>query len=89
MIVNRFDKVGYITPEDEWLRNELKEWAEKILFSGRLCELDNYPIEKVRQSWKIHQSGENNMRWHLWPYLSLAIWLEMVENNSFAQKITV
>ena len=79
----RFDKVGYATPESQWLRGPLRDWAESILFGDTLRELACYPILEVRRYWEGHQSGKHDNRWKLWPWLSLSIWLTMIQNGSF------
>jgi len=83
-VANRFDKVGYITPESQWLRGPLKGWAEELLFGKKLRELEFYPELEVRLCWEEHQSGKRDNRWRIWPWLSLSVWLSMIEDGSFS-----
>ncbi len=81
----RRDKVGYITPEDEWLRGPLRSWAQRVLFGPRLRELPGYPLRRVRRQWEQHQSGRKSMSKALWPWLSLHEWLALIETGAFTQ----
>jgi asparagine synthase (glutamine-hydrolysing) len=83
-VINRFDKVGYITPETQWLRGPLKEWAQDILFGKKLREVRSYPEVEVRLYWQEHQSGKGDYRWRIWPWISLSVWLSMIEDGSFS-----
>jgi asparagine synthase (glutamine-hydrolysing) len=83
-VINRFDKVGYITPESQWLRGPLKDWAESLLFEKRLRDLEFYPEPEVRLYWEEHQSGKRNHHWRIWPWISLSVWLSMIEDGSFS-----
>jgi len=79
----RFDKVGYITPEAQWLRGPLKDWAQNILFGKILNGLKGYRSSEIQYYWKKHQSGKHGYCLKLWPWISLAIWLEMIEKGYF------
>jgi asparagine synthase (glutamine-hydrolysing) len=81
----RADKVGFLTPEDEWLRGPLRDWAQRILFGRRLAELPGYPAARVSRAWSAHQSRRRNCRQELWPWLSLHEWLVMIKTGAFAQ----
>jgi asparagine synthase (glutamine-hydrolysing) len=83
-VINRFDKVGYITPESQWLRGPLKDWAKDKLFGKGLRELESYPEIEVRLYWEEHQSGRRDNRWRIWPWVSLSVWLSMIEDGSFS-----
>ena len=83
-VINRFDKVGYITPESKWLRGPLKDWAQGKLFGKRLRELESYPELEVRLYWEEHQAGKRDNRWRIWPWISLSVWLSMIEDGSFS-----
>jgi asparagine synthase (glutamine-hydrolysing) len=83
-VVNRFDKVGYITPESQWLRGPLKGWAEDMLFGRNLQRLEGYPKLEMRLYWDEHQSGKRDNRWKIWPWISLSVWLSMINDGSFS-----
>jgi asparagine synthase (glutamine-hydrolysing) len=82
-VIYRFDKVGYITPESQWLRGPLKSWAKGQLFGRTLREVESYPETEVRLYWEEHQSGKRDNRWRIWPWLSLSVWLSMIEDGTF------
>jgi len=83
-VIHRFDKVGYITPESQWLRGPLKEWAEGLLFGQTLRQMESYPELEVRLYWEEHQSGKRDNRWRIWPWISLSVWLSMIEDGTFS-----
>ncbi len=81
VVRRRTDKVGFITPEDEWLRGPLRSWAEGVLLGSRLRQLPGYPLERVKRQWHAHQSGRRHLRGQLWPWLSLHQWLDMTDRG--------
>lgn len=83
IVRRRADKVGFATPEDEWLRGDLRTWAEGILFGRRLSGLEGYPLDKIRKQWQRHQSRRANLRAAFWPWISLHEWLSMLEAGRF------
>jgi asparagine synthase (glutamine-hydrolysing) len=83
-VATRFDKVGYITPESQWLRGPLRGWAESMLFGRNLRELEFYPELELRLYWDEHQSGKRDNRWRIWPWISLSVWLSMIGDGSFS-----
>ncbi len=73
----RADKVGYAAPLDLWLRGELKDWAYDVLFSPSLRDVPGFDADAVRKMWVSHQSGQANLSWALWRWISLGEWLAM------------
>ena len=67
-------KTGFGLPIGEWLRGPLRPWAEALLDSGRLRELDLVREDAVRAVWKQHLSGEINAQSLIWPILMLVEW---------------
>jgi asparagine synthase (glutamine-hydrolysing) len=85
VVRRRADKVGFITPEDEWLRGPLRSWAEGVLFGARLRQLPGFPLQRVKRQWQAHQSRRRHLRSALWPWLSLHEWLAMIDRGALAR----
>lgn len=70
-------KMGFTMPLGDWLRNDLREWAEALLDARRLQQEGFFRPEPIRQRWEEHVSGR--FPWHhnyLWSVLMFQAWLE-------------
>jgi asparagine synthase (glutamine-hydrolysing) len=72
-------KQGFSVPIGDWLRGELKGWAEELIEPGRLRREGYLNPELVRSTWNEHQSGRRNRAHHLWSVLMFQLWLERYE----------
>jgi asparagine synthase (glutamine-hydrolysing) len=79
----RADKVGYVAPLDNWLRNELYEWGYNYAFSKRLNVIKGYDKAALMTIWESHQAGSVNNSWAIWRWISLSIWLEMFDKKTW------
>ncbi len=77
----RVDKVGFAAPQDNWLRGDLKEWAYEKLFNGPIVDLEAYDRSVIESFWSKHQSGEEDVSWALWRWISLNEWLMLFKDN--------
>ena len=69
-------KKGFTLPISNWLKNDLKDWAESQLNITRLKNegyLNPYIINKV---WEEHKKGNNCYQYDLWNVLMFQSWLE-------------
>lgn len=69
-------KMGFGVPIDRWLRNELREWAEDLLFRPSLNQEYFFNNAMVDRLWKEHQSGKWNWEAQLWGILMFRAWQE-------------
>lgn len=69
-------KAGFLMPIDTWLREDLQDWAGKLLNPQRLRRQGLLDPEPVRQRWNEHQSGERDRHDELWTVLMLQAWLD-------------
>jgi len=74
-LVNR-PKMGFSVPIGDWLRNNLKDWAESLINETRLNEQGLYNTKFVRKIWDEHQSGRKNWEYQLWNILMFQNWLD-------------
>ena len=69
-------KMGFAIPLDQWLRNELRDWAESLLNHDRLNRDGFFDVARVRETWNVHLSGSKNYGHRLWSVLMFQAWLE-------------
>lgn len=67
-------KQGFGVPISSWLRNDLKAWAEALLFSEQAQEYF-YPAA-LKSLWIDHSSGKYDRGVYLWNILLFLHWLE-------------
>ncbi|WP_420126747.1 asparagine synthase (glutamine-hydrolyzing) [Longimicrobium sp.] len=69
-------KGGFGVPMAEWLRGELRGWAEALLDPARLRGQGLLPVEPVRAMWDDHLARRRNWHIGLWNVLMLQAWLD-------------
>lgn len=68
-------KMGFGIPLEQWLRTDLREWAESLLNEQLLKQQGYFDHIKVRQKWQQHLSGKHNWASQLWSILMFQSWL--------------
>jgi len=72
-------KMGFTAPIGEWLRGDLREWAEELLNENRLRREGYLRPEPVRKLWNEHLEGKRNAEDPLWNALVFQSWRERWE----------
>jgi len=67
-------KMGFGVPIGDWLRNELRDWAEDLLSEKRLEDGGIFDAAPVRQMWDEHVAGRQNRQYPLWVILMFQAW---------------
>ena len=73
-ITNR-PKMGFGVPLAEWLRGQLREWAEDLLDKKKLEQQGFFNSELITHKWNEHTEGKRNWHHQLWTVLSVQAWL--------------
>jgi asparagine synthase (glutamine-hydrolysing) len=69
-------KMGFAIPLDQWLREDLRDWAEALLAPERLKQEGYFDAAMVREAWDAHLSGARNYSSRLWSVLMFQAWLQ-------------
>ena len=79
----RRDKVGFMPPQDAWLRGPLRDWAQDLLLAGPIVERPEYARFDVPRLWHEHRDRAANHSDVLWRFLSANRWLQMYEEAAW------
>ncbi len=72
-------KMGFGVPVGDWLRTDLRVWAEDLLSEDRLKRGGLFQTDIVRNLWGQHLSGKRNLQHQLWPLLMFEAWHASVD----------
>jgi asparagine synthase (glutamine-hydrolysing) len=74
-VLNR-RKMGFGAPIGQWLRNEMRDWAEDLLNSTRLKEQGLFDADAVGTLWRRHLEGGADESRRLWLILQFQQWCD-------------
>ncbi len=80
-------KMGFGIPVGEWLRGDLREWAEDLLSEARLKSDGFFDPLLVRNAWQDHVSGRRNYQYPLWDVLMFRAWHTSQQRELSASRI--
>jgi asparagine synthase (glutamine-hydrolysing) len=69
-------KQGFAAPVEQWVRAELRPWAEELLSESRLRQDGYFQESNVRRKWDDHLSGKGDWGRPLWNVLMFQGWME-------------
>lgn len=72
-------KMGFTAPVGDWLRGDLRGWAEELLDENRLRRQGYLQPGPVRRLWREHLAGHRNAEDALWNVLTFQAWRERWE----------
>jgi asparagine synthase (glutamine-hydrolysing) len=73
-------KMGFAVPVGEWLRHDLRDWAEDLLAPERLRAGGFLRCDVVRDVWQSHLEGPRDRHFELWAVLMFQSWLKEQES---------
>ena len=69
-------KMGFAIPLGQWLRTELRDWAESLLNTSRLRQEGWLSAEEVDARWRYHLRGDDRYALPLWSVLMFQSWMQ-------------
>jgi len=73
----RTDKMGFVTPQDIWLRTAMKGWVEDIFRSKSFRERGCFRPEAVLSHWHLYCDGKADIGSAIWRWLCAELWLRI------------
>jgi len=67
-------KMGFGIPLGDWLRDDLREWAENLLNKKDLESEGYFNSDLVLKLWNEHQNNKRDWQSILWPILIFQSW---------------
>jgi asparagine synthase (glutamine-hydrolysing) len=67
-------KRGFAVPLAAWLRTDLREWAEEILFDPRTVARGYFDQAYVRRMFDRHVAGQEDAYPRIWALIVLELW---------------
>jgi asparagine synthase (glutamine-hydrolysing) len=74
LVRDRVDKLGFVTPEQQWLRGKLGELAADVFASQSFRERGWVNAVAARARLDKHRRGELNAGFELWRALNVELW---------------
>lgn len=73
-ILDRRDKIGFETPEKQWIFS-LADWVEEILHEAK--DIPYLRMDRVRKEWRRILAGERPFSWLVWRWINYIRWCEL------------
>jgi asparagine synthase (glutamine-hydrolysing) len=74
-ILDRRDKLGFVTPEARWLKL-LDGWVRKVLGSDTAHQVPFLNLSVVRREWDSISKGTCRLDFRVWRWLNLILWTQ-------------
>ena len=68
-------KKGFSIPIGDWLKNELKDWANDLLDTTNIKKYEFLNSSLINQYWTTHKSNSHNHSKKIWNVITLLSWL--------------
>ena len=72
----RTDKMGFVTPEDRWLRETLRPECEELFASRSFAHRGYWDPVRVRRAYREYCEGQNQMGASVWRWICLELWFQ-------------
>lgn len=70
-------KAGFAAPLGNWLRQDLSEWAESLVYGPELANQSFIDRGRAADVWRLHKEGRGDYSFALWGLLQLCAWQRM------------
>jgi len=77
-ILNRKDKIGFTTPEQNWL-GSLRPWVEKTLHRDYAQEIPALKMPEIQREWQAISAGRRPFDGRIWRWVNLIRWAELYQ----------
>ena len=77
-ILDRRDKMGFVTPEIRWL-TELDVWVRAVLSSEAASRLPFLNLKAAQNEWNSIRDGRKPFDFRIWRWISLIRWTEQFD----------
>lgn len=67
-------KMGFGIPVGDWMKTELRDWAENLLDAERIDEDGVFEAAPIRRMWDDHLAGNQDWQYPLWVILMFQAW---------------
>ncbi|MDC6457768.1 asparagine synthase (glutamine-hydrolyzing) [Alphaproteobacteria bacterium] len=67
-------KMGFSVPIGNWLKGELRDWADSLINASRINAEGVFDATIVQEKWDEHLSGKKNWENQLWTILMFQAW---------------
>jgi asparagine synthase (glutamine-hydrolysing) len=74
-ILDRRDKLGFPTPERQWLLHA-PQWVERVLGRPAAESIGALNMDVIRRDWRIIQDGKASFDSRVWRWVNLLLWAE-------------
>jgi asparagine synthase (glutamine-hydrolysing) len=72
-ILDRRDKIGFATPELQWL-SSLRPWIEQTLGSATPADLPACDVPELHRQWRLILDGRQRFDSRVWRWINLVAW---------------
>ncbi|MBQ3718809.1 MAG: asparagine synthase (glutamine-hydrolyzing) [Methanomicrobium sp.] len=76
-IRNRMDKMGFVTPEEVWMGDNLYEFVSNVFESESFHERKYWDAEKVEEEFRKYHLGKSGYSPEFWRVLCAELWLRI------------
>ena len=74
--------MGFVTPEQVWLTNELNDWIREIVSSETFKSRGYFDVSQIQKALNAHIDGKRNLAKLAWRWANLELWLrQMIDEN--------
>jgi asparagine synthase (glutamine-hydrolysing) len=76
-VLDRRDKIGFETPERQWLCGDLRSWVVRTLTSEEMAGITPLSLPNLRQDWADVLAGRRRYDSRVWRWMNLAVWTRL------------